>query len=49
MSYHPCPDEALSRNDARQQSVGDGGVFKSPTQIQRTKKVSGTISIVFLP
>jgi hypothetical protein len=42
MSYHPCPDEALSRNDARQQSVGDGGVFKPPTQIlQRTKNCQG--------
>ena len=42
MSYHPCPDEALSRNDARQQSVGDGGVFKPPTQIlQRTKNCRG--------
>ena len=46
MSYHPCPDEALSRNDARQQSVGDGGVFKPPTQIlQRTKNCRGFIKV----
>ena len=50
MSYHPCPDEALSRNDARQQSVGDGGVFKPPTQIlQRTKNCQGRLALYSYP
>jgi len=41
MSYHPCPGEVLSRNDAGQHIVGDGGVFNSPTQILQRTKVSG--------
>ena len=41
MSYHPCPGEVLSRNDAGQHIVGDGGVFNSPTQNSKNKNCRG--------
>ena len=40
MSYHPCPGEVLSRNDAGQHIVGDGGVVIANSKFKE-QKLSG--------
>jgi len=40
MSYHPCPGEVLSRNDAGQHIVGDGGVVTANSKFKE-QKLSG--------